>query len=159
MKITILAVGKLREAFYRDAAAEYQKRLGRYVKLEILETSDEKAPEHASAEERRKITELEGERLLKLLRADAYVIALAIKGKMLDSVELSEKIRLLGVGGVSQIVFVIGGSLGLSDAVLQRADLKLSFSKMTFPHQLMRVVLLEQIYRSCKIIRQEPYHK
>lgn len=159
MKITILAVGKLKEAFYRDAAAEYQKRLGRYVKLEILETPDEKAPEHASATERRKITELEGERLLKLMRADAYVIALAIKGKMLDSVELSEKIRLLGVGGVSQIVFVIGGSLGLSDAVLQRADLKLSFSKMTFPHQLMRIVLLEQIYRSCKIIHQEPYHK
>lgn len=159
MKITILAVGKLKEAFYRDAAAEYQKRLGRYVKLEILETPDEKAPEHASATERRKITELEGERLLKLMRADAYVIALAIKGKMLDSVELSEKIRLLGVGGVSQIVFVIGGSLGLSDAVLQRADLQLSFSKMTFPHQLMRIVLLEQIYRSCKIIHQEPYHK
>ena len=159
MKITILAVGKLKEAFYRDAAAEYQKRLGRYVKLEILETPDEKAPEHASATERRKITELEGERLLKLMRADAYVIALAIKGKMLDSVELSEKIRLLGVGGVSQIVFVIGGSLGLSDAVLQRADLQLSFSKMTFPHQLMRVILLEQVYRANRIQRGEPYHK
>ena len=159
MKVTILAVGKLKEAFYRDAAAEFQKRLGRYVKLEIVETPDEKTPEDASAPEMQKILELEGARLLKLVRADAYVIALAIKGKMLDSVELSEKIRLLGVSGVSHMIFIIGGSLGLSDAVLKRADLQLSFSKMTFPHQLMRVVLLEQIYRSCRIIHHEPYHK
>ena len=159
MKITILAVGKLKEAFYRDAAAEFQKRLSRYVKLEILETPDEKTPEHASAAERQKILELEGNRLLKLLQKDAYVIVLAIQGKMLDSEELAEKIRLLGVGGASRIVFVIGGSLGLSDAVLRRADLQLSFSKMTFPHQFMRVVLLEQIYRSYRIIHHEPYHK
>ncbi len=159
MKITILAVGKLKEAFYRDAAAEFQKRLGRYVKLEILETPDEKTPEDASLAERQKILDLEGDRLLKLMRQDAYVIALAIQGKMLDSVELSEKIRLLGVGGTSRIIFVIGGSLGLSDAVLRRADFRLSFSKMTFPHQLMRVVLLEQIYRSYRIMNREPYHK
>lgn len=159
MKITILAVGKLKEAFYRDAAAEFQKRLGRYVKLEILETPDEKTPEDASLAERQKILDLEGDRLLKLMRQDAYVIALAIQGKMLDSVELSEKIRLLGVGGTRRIIFVIGGSLGLSDAVLRRADFRLSFSKMTFPHQLMRVVLLEQIYRSYRIMNREPYHK
>lgn len=159
MKITILAVGKLKEAFYRDAAAEFQKRLGRYVKLEIMETPDEKAPEDASEPEKQKILELEGARLLRLVRADAYVIALAINGKMLDSVELAEKIRLLGVSGASHIIFLIGGSLGLSDAVLKRADLQLSFSKMTFPHQLMRVVLLEQIYRSFRIIHHEPYHK
>lgn len=159
MKITILAVGKLKEAFYRDAAAEFQKRLGRYVKLEILETPDEKTPEDASLAERQKILDLEGDRLLKLMRQDAYVIALAIQGKMLDSVELSEKIRLLGVVGTSRIIFVIGGSLGLSDAVLRRADFRLSFSKMTFPHQLMRVVLLEQIYRSYRIMNREPYHK
>lgn len=159
MKITILAVGKLKEAFYRDAAAEFQKRLGRYVKLEILETPDEKTPEDASLAERQKILDLEGDRLLKLMRQDAYVIALAIQGKMLDSVELSEKIRLLGVGGTGRIIFVIGGSLGLSDAVLRRADFRLSFSKMTFPHQLMRVVVLEQIYRSYRIMNREPYHK
>lgn len=118
-----------------------------------------KYQEHASAAERQKILELEGNRLLKLLQKDAYVIVLAIQGKMLDSEELAEKIRLLGVGGASRIVFVIGGSLGLSDAVLRRADLQLSFSQMTFPHQLMRVVLLEQIYRSYRMIHHEPYHK
>ncbi len=159
MKITILAVGKIKEAFYRDAIAEYVKRLGRYAKLEILETSDEKTPDDASETETKRILELEGERLLKHIRADAYVIALVIQGKMLDSVELSEKIRQLGVGGASHIQFVIGGSLGLSEAVRKRADLQLSFSKMTFPHQLMRVILLEQIYRSFRILRHEPYHK
>ena len=159
MKITILAVGKIKEAFYREAVAEFQKRLRRYVKLEIIETADEKTPEDASALENSRIRELEGERLLKYIRTDAYVTALAIEGKMLDSEGLSEKIKMLGVNGVSHIVFVIGGSLGLSEAVLKRADLQLSFSKMTFPHQLMRVILLEQIYRSYRIINHEPYHK
>lgn len=159
MKITILAVGKIKEAFYRDAIAEYVKRLGRYAKLEILETPDEKTPDDASETETKRILELEGERLLKHIRADAYVIALVIQGKMLDSVELSEKIRQLGVGGTSHIQFVIGGSLGLSEAVRKRADLQLSFSKMTFPHQLMRVILLEQVYRSFRILQHEPYHK
>lgn len=159
MKITILAVGKIKEAFYREAVAEFQKRLRRYVKLEIIETADERTPEDASALENSRIRELEGERLLKYIRTDTYVVALAIEGKMLDSAALSEKIRMLGVGGVSHIVFVIGGSLGLSDAVLKRADLQLSFSKMTFPHQLMRVILLEQIYRSYRILNHEPYHK
>jgi len=159
MKITILAVGKVKEAFYREAVAEFQKRLRRYVKLEIIETADEKTPEDASALENSRIRDLEGERLLKYIRKEAYVIALAIEGTMLDSVGLSEKIRLLGVGGASHIIFVIGGSLGLSETVLKRADLQLSFSKMTFPHQLMRVILLEQIYRSYRILNHEPYHK
>lgn len=159
MKITILAVGKIKEAFYREAVAEFQKRLRRYVKLEMIETADEKTPEDASALENSRILELEGQRLFKYIRTDAYVIALAIEGRMLDSLELSEKIKMLGVGGVSHIIFVIGGSLGLSKAVLKRADLQLSFSKMTFPHQLMRVILLEQIYRSYRIMHHEPYHK
>lgn len=159
MKITILAVGKLKEPFYRDAAAEFQKRLGRYAKLEIIETADEKTPDNASMQEETQIKAKEGGRLEKYLKEDAYIIALAIEGKMLDSVELSEKIRLLGVNGTSHIMFVIGGSLGLSPEILKRADLLLSFSKMTFPHQLMRVVLLEQIYRSYRIMNHEPYHK
>ncbi len=159
MKITILAVGKIRESFYREAIAEFQKRLSRYVKITIQETVDEKTPDHASERENEKIRELEGERLLKFLQTDAMVIALAIDGTMYDSLQLSEKIQKLGVSGVSHIIFVIGGSLGLSDAVLKRADLRLSFSKMTFPHQLMRVILLEQIYRSYRIMNHEPYHK
>ena len=158
MKITILAVGKIRESFYREAIAEFQKRLSRYVKITIQETVDEKTPDHASERENEKIRELEGERLLKFLQTDAMVIALAIDGTMYDSLQLSEKIQKLGVSG-SHIIFVIGGSLGLSDAVLKRADLRLSFSKMTFPHQLMRVILLEQIYRSYRIMNHEPYHK
>ena len=159
MKITILAVGKIRESFYREAIAEFQKRLSRYVKITIQETVDEKTPDHASERENEKIRELEGERLLKFLQTDAMVIALAIDGTMYDSLQLSEKIQKLGVSGVSHIIFVIGGSLGLSDAVLKRADLRLSFSKMTFPHQLMRVILLEQIYRSFRIMNHEPFHK
>lgn len=159
MKITILAVGKIKEPFYREAIAEFQKRLSRYVRLEILETVDEKTPDHASERENERIRELEGERLLKFLQTDACVIALVIEGATYDSLELSKKIQHLGVSGVSHIIFVIGGSLGLSDAVRKRADLCLSFSKMTFPHQLMRVILLEQIYRSYRIMNHEPYHK
>lgn len=159
MKITILAVGKIKETFYRNAVAEFQKRLSRYTKLEIIETADEKTPDEASETENRKIREMEGERLMKHIRANAYVIALAIEGKMMDSLELSEKIRQQGVYCTSHLVFVIGGSLGLADMVLERADFKLSFSKMTFPHQLMRVILLEQIYRSYRIMNHEPYHK
>ena len=159
MKITLAAVGKIKEKFYADAIAEYSKRLSRYCKLEILQVADEKTPDNASETVERQIKEKEGERLLASIKEGAYVVALAIEGEMLDSVGLSEKINALGVGGTSQIVFVIGGSLGLSDAVLKRADYKLSFSKMTFPHQLMRVILLEQIYRSYRIIQGEPYHK
>ena len=159
MKITILCVGKIKEKFYRDAIAEYEKRLSRYCKLEITEVADEKTPDNASEQVERQIKDKEAERMEKYLLTDAYVIALAIEGKQLDSVELSEKIERLGVSGTSHIIFVIGGSLGMADSVLKRADLLLSFSKMTFPHQLMRVVLLEQVYRSYRIMNHEPYHK
>lgn len=159
MKITILTVGKIKEKFYRDAISEYEKRLSRYCKLDIVEVADERTPEHASAAENQKILEREGERILANVRDNTYVIILAIKGKMLDSVELSKKISDLTVSGVSDITFIIGGSLGLSDAVVKRGDFLLSFSPMTFPHQLMRVILLEQIYRSYRIANNEPYHK
>ena len=159
MKITILCVGKIKEKYFRDAIAEYEKRLGRYCKLEIVEVADEKTPDRASEALNTQIKDTEGERLMKHIREQDYVIALAIDGKMVDSVELSQKIEKLGVSGVSSITFVIGGSLGLSDKVLRRADYKLSFSKMTFPHQLMQMILLEQIYRSYRIMNHEPYHK
>ena len=159
MKITIVCVEKIKEKFYRDALAEYTKRLSRYCSLTIMEVADEKTKEQASETECAIIKDREGERILKSIRDDGYVIALAIDGKTLDSVELSEKIDKLGLSGKSNVYFVIGGSLGLSDAVMKRADYKLSFSRMTFPHQLMRVILLEQIYRSYRIINHEPYHK
>ena len=159
MKITILCVGKVKEKFYRDAIGEYQKRLSRYCKLEIVEVTDEKTPDGASETVENQIKEKEGNRILSKIREEDYVIALAIDGKMQDSVELSKNIQQLWVRGKSSIVFVIGGSLGLSKAVLKRADEKLSFSKMTFPHQLMRVILLEQVYRSYRIMNGEPYHK
>ena len=159
MKITLVTVGKIKEKFFEDAIKEYSKRLSRYCKLEVLQVADEKTPEGASEAVELQIKEKEGQRILSLIRDDAYVIALAIEGKMLGSEELAEKIEKLGVGGVSQIVFVIGGSLGLSSQVMKRADYALSFSRMTFPHQLMRVVLLEQIYRAFKIISGERYHK
>ena len=145
MKITILTVGKVKERFYREAIAEFVKRLNRYCKLEIIEVADEKTPDGASETEERQILEKEGIRLAKYLRDDAWVCALAINGKRLDSVGFSNKIEQLGVSGVSHLQFVIGGSLGLCESVLRRADFKLSFSEMTFPHQLMRVIYLEQI--------------
>lgn len=159
MKITVLTVGKIKEKFFRDAIDEYSKRLSRYCKLEILQVADEKTPDGASEALEQQIKEKEGERILSNIKDGSFVIALAIEGKMPDSVELAEKIEKWGISGISQLVFVIGGSLGLSNAVLARADYKLSFSRMTFPHQLMRVILLEQIYRSYRIIQGEPYHK
>ena len=159
MKITVVAVGKIKERFFEDAVKEYEKRLGRYCKLEIVQVADEKTPDGAGEALERQIKEKEGERILAHIRDGAYVIALAIEGKMLDSEELAQKLGQLGVGGVSQVVFVIGGSLGLSGAVLERADYRLSFSKMTFPHQMMRVILLEQVYRGFRILNHEPYHK
>lgn len=159
MKITIVCVGKIKEKFYRDALAEYTKRLSRYCSLLITEVADEKTKEQASDVECAIIKDREGERILKSIREDGYVITLAIDGKNLDSVELSKKIENLALTGKSNLYFVIGGSLGLSDEVMKRADYKLSFSRMTFPHQLMRVILLEQIYRSYRIINHEPYHK
>lgn len=159
MKITILCVGKIKEKFYREAIQEYSKRLSRYCKLEIIEVADEKTPDNASETVERQIKEKEGERMERYLKEGAFVCALAIDGKQLDSVELSEKLEQLATNGISHIIFLIGGSLGMSDALLKRADLKLSFSKMTFPHQLMRVILLEQIYRGYRIMNHEPYHK
>ena len=159
LKVTILAVGKIKEKFYRQAIDEFEKRLSRYCKLEIIEVANEKTPDHASSAEEAQIKEKEGQRLLKHIREDAWVCALAIEGKMLDSVEFSEKIESLGVSGVSHVMFVVGGSLGLAESVLKRADYALSFSKMTFPHQLMRVILLEQVYRSFRIMAKQPYHK
>jgi 23S rRNA (pseudouridine1915-N3)-methyltransferase len=159
MKITVLCVGKVKEKFYRDAIDEFSKRLSRYCKMEILEVADEKTQEQASEVEIRLVKEKEGERLLKNIKEDAYVITLCIDGKQLDSEELSAKMEKLGVQGVSHIYFVIGGSLGLADEVIKRADFKLSFSKMTFPHQLIRVFLLEQIFRAFKISKGETYHR
>ena len=152
MKITVIAVGKIKEKFFSEAIAEYQKRLSRYCKLEIVQVADEKTPDKAS--------DLQNEqRILAHIKDGAYVIALAINGKMLSSEQLSAELERLGNQGQSQIVMIIGGSLGLSKEVLDRADYKLSFSPMTFPHQLMRVVLLEQVYRGFKIMAGEPYHK
>jgi 23S rRNA (pseudouridine1915-N3)-methyltransferase len=138
---------------------EYSKRLSRYCSLEIIELQDEKTPDNASPAQEEMIKRTEGERILKALKDGSYCIALAVEGSMLSSEELAKRISNLGVFGTSHISFIIGGSLGLSGEVLKRADLKLSFSRMTFPHQLIRVVLLEQIYRSYRIINNEPYHK
>ncbi|MBQ4068710.1 MAG: 23S rRNA (pseudouridine(1915)-N(3))-methyltransferase RlmH [Lachnospiraceae bacterium] len=159
MKITLLTVGKIKEKYFTMAIDEYSKRLSRYCKLEIIEVPDEKTPDGASDNEEDMIRDKEGKKILKALKEDSYVITLEIEGKMLDSVELSQKINQIGVSGKSHITFIIGGSLGLSDEIKSKADYKLSFSKMTFPHQLMRVVLLEQIYRSYRILGNEPYHK
>ncbi|MCI8326380.1 MAG: 23S rRNA (pseudouridine(1915)-N(3))-methyltransferase RlmH [Lachnospiraceae bacterium] len=159
MKITILCVGKIKEKFYREAIEEYRKRLSRYCRIDILEVADEKTVEGASSALEEQIKKREGERLLSKIKDMDYVIALAIQGKMLDSVELSKHLERIALHGKSHLVFIIGGSLGLSEIVLQRADEQLSFSKMTFPHQLMRVILLEQIYRSYRIQKKEPYHK
>lgn len=159
MKITIVSVGKIKEKYLRDAIVEYSKRLGRYCRLELVEVADEKTPDRASKAVEEQIRQKEGERIARYLREEAYVIALAIQGKMLSSEEFAEKIGNLGIQGQSHIVFVIGGSIGLDEKILQRADYQLSFSKMTFPHQLMRVILLEQIYRGYRILAGEPYHK
>lgn len=159
MKITLLTVGKIKEKYLKDAIAEYSKRLSKYCKLEIIEVADEKTPDNASKVVENVIRDKEGERLLKYVKDDAFVITLEIKGKMMTSEELAEKIDTLGIRGVSHIMFIIGGSIGLGEDVIKRSDFALSFSKMTFPHQLMRVILLEQIYRSYRIISGEPYHK
>ena len=159
MKITVLAVGKVKESYFRDAIAEYSKRLSKYCKLEIIEVADEKTPDRASEREEELIKEKEADRLLKHIKEDAFVCALAIEGVQLDSVALAGKMEQIGLQGKSHIIFIIGGSLGLHKSVLQRAEMLLSFSKMTFPHQLMRVILLEQIYRAYRIMANEPYHK
>ena len=159
VEIRILSVGKSKERYWNEACAEYAKRLSRYCRLSFHEVQDEKTPDRAPKAECEKIKNTEGERLLRLVRDQDYVIALAIEGKMPDSVELSAQLEQLMTAGRSSLCFVIGGSLGLSDQVMKRADRALSFSRMTFPHQMMRVILLEQIYRSFRIMNNEPYHK
>ena len=159
MKITIITVGKLKEKYLKDAIAEYSKRLSKYCKLEIVEVADEKTPENASEIVEDAIRSKEAERILKYVKEDAFVITLEIAGKQLTSEEFADKIEQLGVRGISHIIFIIGGSIGLGKEVLEKSDFALSFSKMTFPHQLMRVILLEQVYRSYRIISGQPYHK
>ena len=159
MKITLITVGKIKEKYFRDAVEEYIKRLGKYCKLEIIEVADEKTPERAGRALEEQILTKEGERILKHISEDGFVITLEIQGKMLSSEELSSKIENLGIQGKSHLIFVIGGSIGLGKEVMKKSDFALSFSKMTFPHQLMRVILLEQIYRGFRIMNGEPYHK
>lgn len=159
MKITLITVGKIKEKYLKDAIAEYSKRLSKYCKLTVIEVADEKTPDQASEAVENSIRTKEGERILKHIKEDMYVVTLEIGGKMLSSEELSAKLEELGLKGKSNVAFVIGGSIGLGEEVLARSDYALSFSKMTFPHQLMRVILLEQIYRSYRIIHREPYHK
>ena len=159
MRITVIAVGKLKEKFFQEAVSEYAKRLGRYCRLEIIQVADEKTPDGAGSVLEEQIKAKEGERILSHVREVGVLIALAVEGDMLDSLKLARKIENWGISGNSDLIFIIGGSLGLSAAVLKRADILLSFSRMTFPHQLMRVILLEQIYRSFRIINREPYHK
>lgn len=159
MNISIICIGKLKEKYWSDAIQEYSKRLSKYCTLSIKELKEEKAPDNPSKAEELTIKEVEGKNILKQIKKDAYVIALEIQGKELTSEELSEKIEILGISGKSDVIFIIGGSIGLSEEVLNRSDYRLSFSKMTYPHQMMRVILLEQIYRSFKIIKNEVYHK
>jgi len=159
LNITLITVGKIKEKFYRDAVEEFVKRLGRYCKIKIVEVADENTPNNAPEAIEEQIKNKEGERILKYISDSMYVIALAIEGKECSSVKFAERLERLGVEGNSDICFVIGGSLGLSKDVYKRADELLSFSPMTFPHQLMRVILLEQIYRCFRIIHNEPYHK
>ena len=159
MKITLVCVGKIKEAFYRAAVEEYGKRLSRYCRLEILEVADEKIPDGASRAQEEQIKAREGGRILEKIRDDALVCTLEIGGRRFSSEEFAGWLEKAAIGGTGHIVFVIGGSLGLHESVVRRADLHLSFSDMTFPHQLMRVILAEQIYRAFRIIQGEPYHK
>ena len=157
--IKIICVGKIKEKFFQMAIDEYSKRLSRYCKLEIIEVADEKTPDGCSEVVIEQIKAKEGERINSYIKDDDYTIALAINGKNLDSVAFAEKIEKLGINGVSSIAFIIGGSLGLDDKILKGSDFLLSFSDMTFPHQLMRVILCEQVYRAYRIMNGEPYHK
>ena len=159
MNISIISVGKLKEKYLKLGIEEFSKRLSKYCKLDLIELEDEKCPENLSEKDMEIVKNKEGQRILSKIKNNSYVIALAIDGKNLSSEELADTISKLAVRGNSHITFIIGGSLGLSDEVLKRADYKLSFSKMTFPHQLMKLILLEQVYRSFRINNNEPYHK
>lgn len=159
MNISVICIGKLKEKYWVQAVAEYSKRLSGYCSLDIIELKEARLPDKAGPAEELAVKEAEGAEILKKIKDNMYVITLEVRGKELSSEKLAEKIEDLGIGGHSNIAFVIGGSLGLSEAVSKRSDFKLSFSQMTFPHQMMRVILLEQVYRSFKIIRRETYHK
>jgi len=159
VKITILCVGKIKETFYRQAIEEYVKRLGKYCKIEIIEVPDEKTPDKASEVMENQIKEKEAERMIEKLKDDSYLFTLEIKGKKFTSESFAETIEKLTVQGKSHLTFVIGGSLGLHEKILKISNQPISFSDMTFPHQLMRVILTEQIYRAFRIINHEPYHK
>lgn len=159
MRISIACVGKIKEKFWRDAISEYEKRLGKYCRLEFLEVADEKTPDGASEVLEEQIKEKEARRLLEKIREDAFVCTLEIEGKRMTSEGFARWMEGLTVKGTSHIVFVIGGSLGLHESMRRRSDMALSFSDMTFPHQLMRVILVEQVYRAFRIIQGEPYHK
>jgi 23S rRNA (pseudouridine1915-N3)-methyltransferase len=159
VNISIITIGKLKEKYLKQGIEEYLKRLSTYAKVEIIELPDEKAPENLSDLEMEQVKQKEGERILSKISDDTHVIALAIEGKMKSSEELAQDLDQLATYGKSKIAFIIGGSLGLSKDVMKRANAALSFSKMTFPHQLMRLILLEQVYRAFRINRNEPYHK
>lgn len=160
MLIKIVAVGKIKEKFYKDALAEYEKRMKSYNKVEIVEVADEKAPETLSSKEVDQVKTAEGEKILAKIKDDSFVVTLEIKGKVLDSIQFARLIQDEMLDGFGRdLVFVIGGSNGLGENVLKRSNYKLSFGKMTYPHQLMRVILMEQIYRAYRIINKEPYHK
>ena len=159
LNVTLLCVGKLKEAYWRDACAEYEKRLGAFCRFRLVEVAEERLPDNPSAAQISATVEAEGKRLLDQIPRDSAVIPLCIEGKEMDSPALAARMQKLAVDGTSHITFIIGGSWGMSEAVKSRAVLRLSMSPMTFPHQLMRVILLEQIYRSYRIISGEPYHK
>lgn len=159
MNIKIIAVGKIKEKYIREGIKEYSKRLSKYCNLEIIEVADEKAPEKLSKKDMEIIKNKEGAKLLSKIPQNSFIISLEIEGKGISSEELSKKMKDIMISGINDITFIIGGSLGLSQEVRNKANYKLSFSKMTFPHQLMRVILLEQIYRGFRIMRGEPYHK
>lgn len=159
MKISIVCVGKIKESFYRQAVDEYAKRLSKYCKFEVIEVADEKTPDKASELQENQIKEKEADRILDKIKEDAYVFTLEIKGKRFTSEGFADCIQGVTLRGKSHLVFVIGGSLGLHEKILKRSDQAISFSDMTFPHQLMRVILSEQIYRGYRIINGEPYHK
>ncbi|MGY3766127.1 23S rRNA (pseudouridine(1915)-N(3))-methyltransferase RlmH [Vagococcus vulneris] len=159
MKIKIITVGKLKEKYLKQGIAEYTKRLGKYCKLEMIEVADEKAPEALSDAEMTQVKQKEGERILSKVGDQDYVYALAIQGKEITSESFAESIEKMSIQGKSTFTFIIGGSLGLSDDVLKRSNTQISFGRLTYPHQLMRLILVEQVYRCFRIIKGEPYHK
>lgn len=159
LKITLISVGRLKEKYLRDASAEYIKRLGAFCKLNIIEIDEYRCPDKPSAAQISEVLADEGRRILSKIPQHAYTFAMCIEGKQMQSTELAQKLSELSINGTSHIVFIIGGSWGLSDEVKARANYRLSMSKMTFPHMLARIMLLEQIYRSMSILSGGEYHK